>query len=163
MTTRIKRFAEGTTVTPEASRAEAEKLLAKYGAKEIGLMTSEVAGVSVIIFVAEGRKVKLEVKHPTEAQWEDEANRRNLWPYHQRYKSVRQGWFVAELARRWRVLVLRLKAKLEMCADDPAAFDREFLPEIMLPDNRTVGETVIPMIDRSYAERGNVLMLPGME
>lgn len=158
----VKRFAENTKVTPEKSRAEAEGLLTKYGAKEVALMSSESAGKTAIVFIANSRRVKLEIVYPTYAEWKKHAEKVKIYQYQDRYTKVSTNWLRSELRRRWRVFVLRLKAKLEVCADDPAAFEREFLPDIMLPNGTTVGENIGPMLAEVYSGNRQLLTLPGL-
>lgn len=160
----MKRFAEGTEVSPENSRAEAERLLARYGAKEIGFMTSELQGLSRCVFVASGRQVSLSIPHPGDEEWQKSEKCKSgpaRWGGKTR-EQVKEAWVRGELARRWRVMVLHLKAKLEICTDDPASFDVEFLPHIMLPNGQTVGQSILPQIPLVYAGNKQLGALPGL-
>ena len=60
----------------------------------------------------------------------------------------------------WRVLLLVLKAKFNVIEMECSTFEAEFMANILLPDNRTVGETVLPMIEKSYDEGTVMLQLP---
>jgi hypothetical protein len=50
----------------------------------------------------------------------------------------------------WRDLKLIIKAKLEAITVGISTVDREFMPDVMLPDGKTVGEHIIPKIDDVY-------------
>jgi hypothetical protein len=56
----------------------------------------------------------------------------------------------SELKRRWRALVLIVKAKLELVASGGSTFEVEFLAHTMLPNGDTVGETMLPRIAQAY-------------
>ncbi len=55
--------------------------------------------------------------------------------------------------QRWRALALAIKAKLEAVECGIVTFDQEFLAHIVGPDGRTVGETIIPMIEANEMPR----------
>jgi len=60
----------------------------------------------------------------------------------------------------WRALALVVKAKLEAVEVGISTFDEEFLSNIVLPDNTTVGAHMIPQVERSYLDGSMPLMLP---
>lgn len=72
------------------------------------------------------------------------------WP-----KNTTDTKIKAERRRRWRALLLVLKAKLEAVASDIVAFDVEFLPFIVMPNQHgtTVGEEVAPQLPEMLAGR----------
>ncbi|MCH8878151.1 MAG: hypothetical protein IIA89_15260, partial [Chloroflexi bacterium] len=51
-------------------------------------------------------------------------------------------------------------AKLEAVEVGIATFDEEFLSYIVLPDNTTVGEHLLPQVAKSYLDGSMPLMLP---
>ena len=67
MTTPPK-YAEGTEVTVEKSRAEIESLLKRHGATQFGSATDDERGVAWVMFKLADRMFRLEVKAPTVAQ-----------------------------------------------------------------------------------------------
>lgn len=164
------KYARGTEVPVEQSRAEVERILTRYGAEDIGIMLSRSTGVSVIVFYAHQRQVKLSVKMPTDAQFNRYRQRLASQPYlphHAKFDSWRKNWLAAEERRQWRVLVLRLKAKLEWIEmqepeDRADTFRLEFLAETLLPDNRTVGESIQHNIEEAYAGGKVKGLLPGI-
>ncbi len=65
----------------------------------------------------------------------------------------------AEERRRWRALLLVLRAKFEAVASGITTFDREFLAHLVTNEGVTVGDVIAPSLDRSLA--GNApLALP---
>jgi len=69
-----------------------------------------------------------------------------------RRRSVRvieQAWD-QECRRRWRALALAIKAKLEMVQSGISTFEVEFLPYIVLPGGKTVGNWLAPQIEDIY-------------
>lgn len=95
----------------------------------------------ILAFEANGRKVKLEIRG-NDGSWH-----KTRWPREQR--------------RRFRVLLMMIKVKLELIQGEMSTFDTEFMPFIMLPDGRVVGESVIPEIEAVYASGDAEAFLPG--
>jgi hypothetical protein len=135
---RTQRYAEGTTTPIETSQAEIHRLLRRYGATEFstGWSTSG-AGIS---FVFKGRRCSFTV--PAAAAKDVP-------------RGIRNGaaWLQTEERRRWRCMVLALKAKLEWVADGISSFEAEFLAHIVTPD----GRTVIQCLESSDAARARLL------
>ena len=53
--------------------------------------------------------------------------------------------------RRWRALLLIIRAKLEAVESGIATLESEFLANLVLPDGGTVGDWLEPQIDQAYA------------
>lgn len=51
---------------------------------------------------------------------------------------------------RWRCLLLAIKAKLECVESKITTLEQEFMAHIMLPNGSTVGETMLPQIEKTY-------------
>ena len=62
--------------------------------------------------------------------------------------------------QRWRALTLIVKAKLEAIETGITTFEEEFLSYIVLPDNSTVGETMLPQLEDTYRTGEMPPMLP---
>ena len=62
--------------------------------------------------------------------------------------------------QRWRALTLIVKAKLEAIETGITTFEEEFLSYIVLPDNSTVGETMLPQLEDTYRTGEMPTMLP---
>src|SRR5262245_44396717 len=53
--------------------------------------------------------------------------------------------------QRWRALALAIKAKLEAVESGIATFEEEFLAYVVMPDGQTVGQHVLPNVERAYS------------
>jgi hypothetical protein len=125
------KFAEGTTVAPEKTRAEIETVVRRYGAQEFA--SGWNGSTASIQFQAHGRRVRFSLAMPDEA-WA-RKNRKGV-------KALVE-LVAAEERRRWRCLLLAIKAKLEIVSTGIAAFEEEFLAHIVRDDGRTVYESII--------------------
>lgn len=148
-------YAENTKVAPEKSRAEIEKTLKRYGADAFGYGTED--GRAIVTFRAHGRYVKFTVNTP---DFNDDEVRLT---HHRYVRSVpERKKKVEQIERqRWRALLLVIKAKLESIEAGIENFEEAFLPQIMLPDRTTVGEQVIPGIERAYETGQMPSLMPG--
>lgn len=126
-----RKFAYGTTVAPEKTKAQIESLLSRYGANSFASGWNGTK--AVLIFQAHGRRVKFEL---------DLKNKEER-----------------EVMRLWRCLLLAIKAKLEVVESGIATFEEEFLAHIVLPDGETVGDWIQPQIQNVYETGKMPLML----
>lgn len=133
----VRKYAEGTKVSVERSRAELETILDKHKASEVGIFRN--ADKHIVIYRMHGRMVRQVVLYPVPSQLPGV-----------RSDQMRQQQ-ENEFMRRWRALVLITKAKLEMVTSGERTFEQEFLADIMLPDNTTVGEMLKPKLIEAYA------------
>jgi hypothetical protein len=141
-----RRFAEGTSVSAEKSRAEIEQLLSRHGATEFASYTSSdrwIIGYRIC-----ERMVRHTVLRPTLAEVK-RPRKVGVGPQSQRDLERAQE---AEWRRRWRAQLLLCKAKLELVASGQSSIDREFLSDVLLPDGRTVHEAITPLIERAYQD-----------
>lgn len=144
----MSRYAEATAVTSEASRAEIERTLTRYGAT--GYAYAWDTSRAIVGFVIHGRTVRFVLPLPDRNDFTSKIVRQNqhdrtgtrvrLTPDQQR-KAFEQA-----VRQRWRALLLIIKAKLEAVEGGIVEFDTEFLAHIVLPDGHTVGEHVQPRI-----------------
>lgn len=116
-------FAHKTKVPVDRSRAEVEKLIHRHGCTQYATAIDYSTGRARIQFRAYGRIVRIEMDIPKNEQ------------------AVRV---------KWRALVLVLKAKLESVVSKISTFEEEFMPFIVLPDDRTVGQYMTPAIAQAY-------------
>ena len=152
------RFAEGTSVSVERSRAEIERELTKYGA------TSFASGwdgsKAMIGFELEGRRIRFVLPLPDRQAPE-------FWrtPGRRRQRTSDEAFKAWEQAcrQRWRALALAVKAKLEAVASGISTFEEEFLSRIVIPGDpqgRTVGEWARPALGEAYAGKPLPPLLP---
>jgi len=65
--------------------------------------------------------------------------------------------------QRWRALSLIIKAKLEAVAAGITTIEHEFVADIVMPDNRTVGQWLATQIESAYQSGRMPPLLPGVE
>jgi hypothetical protein len=131
-------YAQGTKVTVEASLQELKRLLKKHGATAIG--TYEDDAQSVLTFTINGLTIKQSVLAPDaqDYRWTATGTART--------EAAQRDAMDAELRRRWRVLVIYLKAKLTAIDEGITTIEREFLADVTRYDGSTVGEAIIPRL-----------------
>jgi len=144
---KVRRYADGTSVAAERSIAEIRKLLLAHGATAFMVAEGTVEGDSqsktVIQFQIDGRLVRFEVFRPP-SKFGTNPQRDQEW------------------RRRWRVMVIRVKVRLEAIADGDSSVDAEFLPWIVLPDGSQVGHHTSPQLQQTYIDgKMPKLLLPG--
>lgn len=138
----MAKFAQGTDVPPERSRAEIEGLVRKYGAGQF--LSGYTQDRAMIGFAMYCRQVRFVITIPP---LEDFA----LTPGGvKRALAAQKAAQEAEGRRRWRCLALSIKAKLEAVASEIVTFEEEFLAHIVLPNGATVAEHVQPQIREAY-------------
>ncbi len=125
-------YAHGTQVPVDRTRSEVEKLLVKGGAT--GFMYGHVNGQAMIVFEMRSRRLKFLIPMP--ATNKTRSNEREV---------------AAETRRRWRALLLVLKAKLEAVDSAIVEFDEEFLAHIVVQGSTTVGEHMVPQMKQALA------------
>lgn len=161
-----KRFAAGTSVAVSKTRDELDQLLAAHGAAQRAVYQDDAQGRARVQFMLGARMIRLELK--TKPENLPDPNRA-FSKYEPRGWS---GWSVArrkewvasatdQYAREaWRRLLLVTRGKLELIADKASTVEREFLPDVLLHDGRTVLEALAPQLAEMY-ETGNMPPLLG--
>lgn len=119
------------------SRSEIETLLKRHKASAFFSASDEERGIAQIGFKMGGRLFRIEVRTPSTADAPKAAKYLDSAAEAKR----RRAWADSEERRRWRAQLLLIKAKLEMIATGETTVDREFLADMVLPDNTTVGES----------------------
>jgi hypothetical protein len=151
-----RRFAEGTRVAIETTRAELERLLKAYGADAIVIGWD--GPISTIGFRIRGRHVRYTIERPDRSE-----SVVSSYPSGKaRPANLIAEAIAAEHRRRWRALLLIVKAKLELVASGDAEFEDEFLAHTMLADGRTVGEWIEPQIEETYRSGQMPQLVPGI-
>ncbi len=138
-------YAASTDVPVERSRAQIEKTLERYGA------TSFMYGWSLdeaqIAFVIAERHIRMRLPMPgatDEEFWTTPTGK-------QRTNSAAKDAYDQARRQRWRALLLVIQAKLEAVEVGISTFEQEFLAHVVLPDGSTVGELMLPQIERAYS------------
>lgn len=151
------RYAVGTEVSSERSRAEIENTIKRYGAE--AFMYGMKGNQAIIGFEVERRNIRMVLQLPPPSDFVRDGRGSTRSP-----KAVANAHEKA-CRQRWRALALVVKAKLEAVESEVSTFEHEFLPYMVLPGGRTVAEEILPKLNAAY-ETGKVtpLMLGmGME
>lgn len=149
-------YAQQTQVSTDKSRAEIERTLQRYGADQF--MYGWDACNALVGFRMLNRQVRFVLPLPD----------RNDAAFTQtdtgRVRSETAAFKVWEQAcrQRWRALALVIKAKLEAVESGIAIFDEEFLANIVLPDNSTVGQFMLPQVRSAYETGDMPPLLPDL-
>lgn len=121
------RYAQDTSVSVSRSRDEIENILRKHGAT--GFAYGNAAGKALVAFEMRDRRIRFVVPMP--ALNKSGSNQKEV---------------DRETRRRYRALLLVLKAKLEAVASEIVVFDAEFLAFIVVEGNTTVGDRFVPQL-----------------
>lgn len=148
-------YAQKTEVPAERSRAEIERLLVRYGATafQYGWEDNRAA----VGFRIEGRYVRIlmPMPHPSESETTGAGRMRS--------ESATMRAHEQAVRQRWRALVLIIKAKLEAVASGISTIEREFMADVVMPNNQTVGQWLAPQIEAAYTSGKMPPLLPGGE
>jgi hypothetical protein len=130
------KYAEGTSVPVERSQVEINKVLTKFGADQLAQASSLSPPGVLMGFRVKGRLIRFHLPMPdakgyrgTPLQIEKEYN--------------------AECRRRWRALLLVLKAKLEAVNSGITTFEQEFYAHTVLSTGMTIYESTHKEVNRS--------------
>jgi hypothetical protein len=126
----MARYAAHTTVPVEKSKSQIERLVRLYGAK--GFVAGWQNDQARVEFIAHDRHIRFTVAIPQAAQAE---------------------------RQKWRALLLLVKAKLESVDAKIATFEEAFATDIVMPDGRTVWESVREPIKLAYQSGKPIALL----
>jgi hypothetical protein len=152
----VTRYAEGTSVPVDRSRAEIERTLERYGGD--AWQFTKTPEAATLAWRMRGRALKVRIPLPPLEDFRYYTSRG--------YDRERTDQAMADLRRqeerrRYRVLLLHLKSTLEAIDAGVIDFDTAFLGNFVLRDGRTYAEAAIPELDDHYATGRMPLALPG--
>jgi hypothetical protein len=130
----VKRYAEGTRVSVDASRGEITGILAKHGVQRMGWMGSPSG--DQLLFELGGGSYRFDIVKPTPASMRERDGADYTYPDNVDWQAKAE----AEWRRRWRANVLLLKAKLEFIQSGDTTLERELLPYRLTKGGKTVDE-----------------------
>ena len=138
----MPRFAENTSVSIEASKAEIEETLRLYRADGFCAGWHKGQGLAMVAFEFEGRQVRFTTRLPDRDsnQFTRTDTGRTREP-----EAAMNAWERAQ-RQQWRALALIVKAKLESVEVGVETFEQTFLAHLVLPDGGTVGNRLVPQI-----------------
>ena len=138
-------YAQGTGVSVDQSKGELKRVIYKYGASNYKY--GEEDDRAMVMFSKNDRIVRFVITFPPpdSKQFTHTAGRHT-----ERTQAAAYKEYEAEQRRRWRALILAIKAKFEVVESGIASFEEEFLSYILLPNSLTVGQVALPGIDEAY-------------
>lgn len=151
----MAKFAQGTTVDVTKSQAEVQRMIRAHpDFKSFG--TQDTADAAHIVFQLGFSVFRMTVPmpDPSDAEFWSTPSRRQRRSKDQAYKA-----YEAEYKRRWRALVLSIKAKLTAIDEGISTFEHEFLPHMVAANGQTVGDILRPRMIEAMKTDGQ-LMLP---
>lgn len=125
-------YAEKTRVPVSQTRAEIEQLLERHKARQYGTAVDYETLSARVQFRLHDRIVRFVIQLP---------DRKKLGEGIRFERAERQ---------RWRALLLVIKAKLESVENAIETFEQSFLGQIVMPNDHTVAEIMVPLIVESY-------------
>lgn len=149
------RYASTTEVPADRSRAEIEKTLIRYGATSFAYGWE--GNLVTIGFRMRERMVKFVLPMPDPDGDEFHVTSTGR----ERTAKAAKDSYDQEVRRRWRALLLVIRAKLEAVESQISDFESEFLAAILLPDGRTYGQFAQPQIAHVYRTAEMPSLLPG--
>lgn len=148
-------YAEGTQVTRSASLAEIEHTLDRYGAK--AFMYGSTDSEAVIMFDCRNLRIKFRLALPAVESFRMSRHK----PPRRRTDEETRRFRDEEVRRRWRALLLVIKAKLESVETGIESFEEAFSSQILLPSGQTVGQWLGPQLAESASAGKMPPLLPG--
>lgn len=168
-------YAQRTNVSEARSRAEIEEVIRKHLGRDAFFSYGTMAGRAAIQFSAHGRQIRFELPLPNREQALDRAGRtyRGKQCKAPTEREI-EAWLDAEDRRRWRCMLLIIKAKLEAVAlklelfegaltteDKAEAFEREFLADVVVQDKTGAMKSLYEVI--RGASLGGQRLLPAVK
>ncbi|MGV0595649.1 hypothetical protein [Mycolicibacterium porcinum] len=150
----MAKYAANTDVSSDRSRAEIERTLERYGAREF--MYGWDQNRAVVGFVLNQREIRFVLPLPDR----DSTDFTRTPTGRPRPATQARAEYEQAVRQRWRSLALVIKAKLEAVESGIVTFDAEFLAHIVLPDGRTVADTVVPRVEQAYRDHEMPSLLP---
>lgn len=138
------RYATTTEVPSDRSKAEIERILARYGATQFASGWDQKN--AMIGFVIGARNVRFTLPMPDRSSKEIALTPTGK----KRSESEIAKAFEQAIRQRWRALALVIKAKLEAVEAEIVSFDDEFAMHMVLPNGQTVREVVLPELEHAY-------------
>ncbi len=166
----MTRYAEGTSVSVDRSRAEVERTLERFGATTFGYawdrreeahcsrckapaapscrerhqynVTDEIREYAMLSFKLRDRAIRLDVPMPTQREVGTKAN------------------LEVRTRERWRAIALIVKAKLQAVEAGVDTIETAFLANVVTGDGRTVGQILIPRMSEAV-QSGRLLPAAG--
>lgn len=153
----MAKYASNTEVSAEKSKMEIETTLRRYGAT--GFLSGWHDEMAFVQFVIANRHVKFRMTLPRMDDKAFTTYKQGSVTFSRVPLQAQQRWEQA-CRQKWRALALVIKAKLEAVDAGISVIEDEFLANIVMPDGRTVGDTIRAPLALAYEKGGAVNLLP---
>ncbi len=153
----MTRYAENTAISAEASRGEIERTLLRYGAAAFSYGWE--GNKALVAFKMRGKFIRFVLEMPDREDQQFKLTETKRWARSE--EAAYKAWEQA-CRQKWRALALVVKAKLEAVESGITSFEEEFLAAIMLPNNQTVGQYVLPQVTIAYESGKMPALIPGV-
>lgn len=130
-------YAANTSVPISRSQDEIKRILTNYGATSF--MFGESPEAAMMAFELKGRRIKFIL--PT-LIFGKAMNKKRIFLGREQVDK--------ENRRRWRCLVIAIKAKLECVESGITTLEQEFMAQIVLPNGSTIHQAIHQQIAESY-------------
>ncbi len=151
------RYAKGTRVSTDRSKAEVERTIARYGGDDIVTGRSSRKAEAFVQFRYANLPLEIRIRLPNPLDdrfWRTPAGRRR------RNKVQAATLWEKECRQQWRVLVLLIKANLEAVENGLLKAQEVFLPWLMGPRGKSLARELEEHVER-WLETGDMpKMLP---
>ncbi len=134
------RFAKGTEVPVSRSKEEIDRLLSRAGAHQIAAGSDRHTERGFVQFTLDGRMFRLIADHSRQPGRANELEQRER--------------------EAWRALAFIVKGRLLAIATGQTTAEKEFLANLVLANNSTVGDELAPRIAEMYATGNMPRLLP---
>lgn len=152
-------YAADTSTSAEKTRAELETIIRKFGADAFAYAMDGAR--AMIQFRAKGKQVRFVLPLPSPNEKRFTHQERCTWQ--PRTEDASRKLWEQACRSSWRALFLVVKAKLVAVESRIVSFDSEFMAYIVLPNGRTAGEEILPMIEDAYATGRMPSFAPALE
>lgn len=149
-------YAKNTTVSIERTKVEIGELFRRYGAEAVVNGENLRTGYSWVEFMFNNRGFRVVLTMPDLEDFAETPTGRK------RDHAGQQSQWEQDCRRRWRAMLLWIKANLEAVETGIITLEQALLGSMMLPDGSRVEEWLIPQIDAAYdAGRMPPMLGPG--
>ena len=142
-------YATDTGVSIAQTRAEIEALLDRMGADLVMVGIDKRDNVAGVQFRMQDRLVRFRLSMPPLDDYRRTPGRGLLRSRGGAAKAHDQA-----CRSRWRGLLLCIRAKLEAVESGIETIEEAFMAQVVLPDNTTVGQRMLPAITDAYRTGG---------
>lgn len=140
-------YAANTSVSVARSQEEIQRLVRKHGARKVGTYSDDEAAIVTFQTREHTVKFRIPMPGPDDARVVAAASKS-----HRARNEAMEIALEAEQRRRWRALVLVIKARLEAVNEGVETFEEAFLAHIVTPGGATIIEE-LRRIEKSSGQR----------